>query len=156
MSQHRKLAFLLTLSGLAAAGSTLAASGTVTFVTGDVRVQRKDGTRVAAAKGTVINAGDTVVTREKGMAQVAMVDQAKLSLRPNTQVQVEQYADRPDSDQGASLNLLRGTMRTSGAATDFRPLTDCCTCRSGTSAGGCTGMASRSSCMPISTWLALT
>lgn len=112
MSQNRKLAFLLALSGVAAAGSALAASGTVTFVTGDVSVQRKDGTRVAAAKGTVINAGDTVVTREKGMAQVAMVDQAKLSLRPNTQVQVEQYADRPDSDQGASLNLLRGTMRT--------------------------------------------
>ncbi len=46
------------------------------------------------------------------MAQLTMVDQAKISLRPNTQFQIEQYADRPDSDQGALLNLVRGTLRT--------------------------------------------
>jgi hypothetical protein len=111
MTQKRALALLAVLASLVA-GSAIAASGTVTFVAGDVTVQRKDGSRVAATKGTVINAGDSVETRDKGMAQVAMVDQAKISLRPNTQVQIEQYADRPDSDEGASLNLVRGTMRT--------------------------------------------
>jgi hypothetical protein len=46
------------------------------------------------------------------MAQLTMVDQAKISLRPNTQFQIERYADRPDSTEGALLSLVRGTLRT--------------------------------------------
>jgi len=111
MTRKPRLAYLVALAALGCAGQALAASGTVTFVTGEVTVQRKDGTRVAATKGTAVSAGDTVQTTAKGMAQLTMVDQAKLSLRPNSQMQVEQYADRPDSDQGGSLNLIRGTLR---------------------------------------------
>lgn len=112
MPQRKKLASLLVVSGLVSAGTAFAQSGSATFVTGDVNLQRRDGQRVALARGMAVNAGDAIVTGSQGMAQLTMVDQAKLSLRPNSQVQIEQYADRPDSDQGAILSLLRGTLRT--------------------------------------------
>lgn len=112
MLRRKKLASLLVLAGLASAGPALGQSGTFTFVTGDVNVQRRDGQRVPVTRGTPVNPGDAIVTGTRGMAQLTMVDQAKISLRPNTQFQIEQYADRPDSDQGALLNLVRGTLRT--------------------------------------------
>jgi hypothetical protein len=112
MSQRKKLPSLLVLAGLAAAAPAFGQSGTFTFVTGEVNVQRRDGQRVPVTRGTPVNAGDAIVTGARGMAQLTMVDQAKLSLRPNSQFQIEQYADRPDSDQGALLNLVRGTLRT--------------------------------------------
>ncbi len=112
MPQRTKLAQTLLLAGLAGAGPALAASGTFTFVTGEVNVQRSDGQRVAVQRGTPVNPGDAIVTGTQGMAQLTMVDQAKISLRPNTQFQIVQYGDRPDADQGALLNLVRGTLRT--------------------------------------------
>ncbi|NJD86712.1 MAG: FecR domain-containing protein [Betaproteobacteria bacterium] len=112
MLQRRKLASLLVLAGIVSAGPAFGQSGSFTFVTGDVSVQRRDGQRVPVTRGAPVNAGDTIVSGDKGMAQLTMVDQAKISLRPNTQFQIEQYADRPDSDQGALLNLVRGTLRT--------------------------------------------
>ena len=112
MFARKKLASLLILSGLVSAGPAFGQSGTFTFVTGDVNVQRRDGQRVPVTRGTPVNPGDAIVTGTRGMAQLTMVDQAKISLRPNTQFQIEQYADRPDSDQGALLNLVRGTLRT--------------------------------------------
>ena len=77
-----------------------------------MNVQRRDGQRVRVTRGTAVNPGDAIVTGTKGMAQLTMVDQAKISLRPNTQFQIERYAERPDSDEGALLNLVRGTLRT--------------------------------------------
>jgi hypothetical protein len=112
MPRLRKIALLLMVGGVAGATGAFAQSGTFTFVTGDVNVQRPDGQRVPVTRGTPVNAGDSIVTGERAMAQLTMVDQAKISLRPNTQFQIEQYADRPDSDQGALLNLVRGTLRT--------------------------------------------
>ncbi len=111
MLQRRKIASLLVLAGVVSAGPAFGQSGTFTFVTGDVSVQRA-GQRVPVTRGAPVRPGDTIVSGSQGMAQLTMVDQAKISLRPNTQFQIEQYADRPDSDQGALLNLVRGTLRT--------------------------------------------
>ena len=47
-----------------------------------------------------------------GMAQLTMVDNARLSLRPATQFLIEQYAERRDSPDGAVLSLIKGTLRT--------------------------------------------
>ena len=112
MLQRGKLASLLVLGGIVSAGPAFGQSGTFTFVTGDVNLVRRDGQRVTVARGTPVNPGDSVLTGSQAVAQLTMVDQAKISLRPNTQFQIEQYADRPDSDQGALLNLIRGTLRT--------------------------------------------
>ncbi len=46
------------------------------------------------------------------MAQLTMVDNARLSLRPSTTFQIEAYPEQRESTGGAVLNLLRGTLRT--------------------------------------------
>lgn len=112
MFQRTKLASLLIISGLMSTGPLYGASGSFTFVTGDVSVRKPTGQLIRVSKGAEVNAGDAIVTGTAGMAQLTMVDQARISLRPNTQFQIERYGDRPDSNEGAVLSLLRGTLRT--------------------------------------------
>jgi hypothetical protein len=45
------------------------------------------------------------------MAQLTMVDDARLSLRPNTQFAIESYPAVRDGGEGAVLSLVRGTLR---------------------------------------------
>jgi hypothetical protein len=104
---------LLAACAVAAAPfAACAASGEFTFVVGDVTLTKSNGQRVTPARGTPVDAGDRITTGSNGMAQLTMVDQARLSLRPSTQFQIEAYPDRRDSDQGGVLNLIRGTLRT--------------------------------------------
>ncbi|HUL95385.1 MAG TPA: FecR domain-containing protein [Usitatibacter sp.] len=89
-----------------------AASGEFTFVTGDVGLIKKAGQRVTPQRGTPVDAGDRITTGPNGMAQLTMVDQARLSLRPNTQFAIEAYPEQKESAQGAILSLFQGTLRT--------------------------------------------
>ena len=74
-----------------AAGVTgaFAASGSFTFVIGEVNVVRANGQRVVAQRGTEVDPGDSILTGANGMAQLTMVDQARLSLRPGTQFRID-------------------------------------------------------------------
>jgi hypothetical protein len=110
--RNRVLRLAVAASLAACAGSALAASGTFTFVTGEVSVVRPNGQRMAAQRGTDVDPGDTIITGANGMAQLTMIDQARLSLRPGTQFRIEEYQRRADTDEGAVLSLLRGTLRT--------------------------------------------
>jgi hypothetical protein len=103
---------LLAATALAAPLLVLAAAGEFTFVTGEVSLLKANGQRVAPAKGLAVDAGDRISTGPNGMAQLTMVDQARLSIRPNTVFAIEQYPDRKDSSDGAILSLLKGTLRT--------------------------------------------
>ena len=89
-----------------------AASGEFTFVVGDVSLTKANGQRVTPARGTPVDAGDRIATGANGMAQLTMVDNARLSLRPSTQFQIEAYPDKRDSADGAVLSLFKGTLRT--------------------------------------------
>ena len=90
----------------------MAASGEFAFVTGQVTHSKANGQRSTPVKGTPVDPGDAIVTGADGMVQLTMVDQARLSLRPNTQFIVERYGDRPESADGVVLNLVKGTLRT--------------------------------------------
>ena len=89
-----------------------AAAGQFTFVSGQVTLTKASGQAGAAARGSVVDPGDRIATGADGMAQLTMVDQAKLSLRPNTQFLIERYPQDAASSEGAVLNLVRGTLRT--------------------------------------------
>ena len=104
---------LLAVTLLAAAPwAACAASGEFTFVVGEVSLTKANGQRVTPARGTPVDPGDRIVTGANGMAQLTMVDQARLSLRPSTQFVIEAYPDKRDSEQGGVLNLIKGTLRT--------------------------------------------
>jgi hypothetical protein len=103
----------LLLAALAATPLVAAAaSGEFTFVTGDVSLQKASGQRTTPVRGTPVDAGDRIATGANGMAQLTMVDQARLSLRPATQFVIEAYPERRDGVEGAVLSLLKGTLRT--------------------------------------------
>ena len=89
-----------------------AASGEFTFVTGEVSLVKANGQRSTPARGTPVDAGDRITTGANGMAQLTMVDQARLSLRPATQFVIEAYPERRDGGDGAILSLVKGTLRT--------------------------------------------
>ncbi|HEY4998333.1 MAG TPA: FecR domain-containing protein, partial [Usitatibacter sp.] len=89
-----------------------AASGQFTFVTGEVSLQKANGQRSVPARGTPVDAGDRITTGRNGMAQLTMVDQARLSLRPATQFVIEAYPERRDGSENAILSLVKGTLRT--------------------------------------------
>jgi hypothetical protein len=114
MTPHvRKTVNRLLMAALAAAPlMACAASGEFTFVTGDVTLTKANGARMAAAKGTPVDPGDRITTGANAMAQLTMVDNARLSLRPSTQFQIDAYPQQRDSSEGAILSLVKGTLRT--------------------------------------------
>jgi hypothetical protein len=108
----KSLQSVLALVVALVAGPLFAASGQFTFVTGDVRVVTAGNRTVAATRGMDLNPGDVVVTGADGMAQLTMVDAARLSLRSNTQMRIESYAQKTGGGESSILNLLSGTLRT--------------------------------------------
>ena len=90
--------------------TAIAASGQFTYVAGSVFIE-SNGRRVPAVRGSEVNPGDIIVAGADGMAQLSMIDQAKLSLRSNSQLRIDSYQRNPGDQDGAVLSLLRGTMR---------------------------------------------
>jgi hypothetical protein len=89
----------------------IAASGEFTFVTGQVTLVKANGQQSTPVRGTPVDQGDRIVTGADGMVQLTMVDNARLSLRPQTQFVIERYGQRADSQDGAVLSLVKGTLR---------------------------------------------
>ena len=115
MNTKKSFSIFGTLNLLVAAAlclltkQTFAQSGEFTYVVGPVSIER-GAERITPVRGTSVNAGDLIVTGANGMAQLAMVDQAKLSLRSNSQLRIVQYPTTA-AQPGALLDLLRGTLR---------------------------------------------
>ena len=106
---RRLLAVALSM---AVPAGVLAATGEFAFVTGQVTLAKANGQRSTPAKGTPVDQGDTITTGADGMVQLTMADQARLSLRPNTQFLVERYGEgvrkgsfsvHSNRDMGAAL-----------------------------------------------------
>ncbi len=97
-------------ASLCGASSAYAQSGQFTYVIGDVSVQ-SPGATVPARVGTEVNPNDIIITGPNGMAQLTMVDNARLSLRSNSKLLVSTYPRSRQDPPGAVLNLLQGTMR---------------------------------------------
>ncbi len=89
----------------------IAASGQFTYVAGNVQIQSGES-RKPAIRGMEVNPGDVIIAGADGMAQLSMIDLAKLSLRSNSQLKIERYQKTASDQDGAILSLLRGTMRT--------------------------------------------
>ncbi len=106
------LAMLVAASIAGTFGTSVAwaASGQFTYVTGDVQIS-VGGRLIKATVGTEVNPGDLVITGADGMAQLTMVDNARLSLRSKSQLNVEKYPREATDPPGAVLTLVRGTLR---------------------------------------------
>ena len=89
-------------------------AGTVTHLSGTLSVQRPDGSvRILSQKSEVFQ-GDTLTTQRDSYAQISFTDGSSMTMRPNTQMKIEQYVfvqDRPQEDN-SFMRLIKGGLRT--------------------------------------------
>jgi hypothetical protein len=103
-------AVLLLAGGAAWAGQVV---GVVAHVSGPLMDRKADGTvKVLAAKSEVEN-GDTLVSEKNTYAQLRLIDNSEITLRPGTTFKIENFAyeaDKPDGDS-AAFSLIKGGLR---------------------------------------------
>ena len=93
--------------------NALAEAARVTFAHGAVAATAADGARRALSRGADIDAGETINTG-RGRAQLRFTDGSFVSLQPNTEFRVDEYAfkDKEEPQQRGFFSLLRGGLRT--------------------------------------------
>jgi len=102
------------IPGLAAAAD----AGSVLFAKGEVTAERTPA--VALVKGDAILDDDTISTGEASRAQLLMIDGAKIAVRPNSQLRIDEYSYSRDpsqanittSDDKSVMSLVKGGFRT--------------------------------------------
>jgi len=89
-----------------------AAAGRVEFAMGNVVAMSVDGRERPLTKGTEINSGDTIQTSD-GRTQVKFTDGGYISLQPNTQFKVDDYAydGKADGSEKGFFKLVKGSLR---------------------------------------------
>jgi len=114
---YRKLALSqagFLLLALFSTAVLAAGAGTVTHLSGTLSVQRADGSVRILSQKSEVNPGDVLTTQRDSYAQINFTDGSSMTMRPNTQLKVEQYnfvQDRPQDD-GSFLRLVKGGLRT--------------------------------------------
>lgn len=107
------LLFAIVLLAATAQAAELSA-GKVGYMSGTLVAQRADGTvNVLAPKSEVLT-GDMLITAKDSYAQIQMNDGARITLRPNSNLQIEAFhfvKAAPEADN-AVFRLLKGGFRT--------------------------------------------
>ena len=94
-------------------GSELAelkVAGNVIYSHGTVKAQSNGQSRLLA-KGDPVCVGETIVTAQSGMAQIRMVDDAMIAVRPETQMKIDKYAYSGTDSDASLISLLKGASR---------------------------------------------
>ena len=84
-------------------------AGSLLGIKGDVRAAGAIGDRVLL-KSDPIYVGETITTGDNSYAVIKFVDGAKATIRPNSELKVENYQFNRAQD-GALLNLVKGGLR---------------------------------------------
>lgn len=103
---------LASLAVLTPAAQAVTA-GSFEFVSGDVRVRNAGGVERVARRGERLEVGEAVISGAQSNAQVRMVDDAFIAVRPESEVNISSYSfsGRADGNDNALLRLVKGTMR---------------------------------------------
>ena len=95
--------------------------GQVSLVIGEARVVRADASQQALQRGASVRIGDRVETAANGHVHIRFVDDAAVSVRPDSSLEIQAYtfdAQRPELNE-VRLRLEKGVSRSiSGAATE--------------------------------------
>lgn len=107
-----RFAVLLFCAGLALPGLANDAA-TVSQLAGVLSVRQLDGAVKLLALNSTVRAGDLLSTGPKSYARLKFVDGGELTLRPNTQLRIDDFRfeqDKPEQDN-AFFRLLKGGLR---------------------------------------------
>lgn len=121
-----RVALPLRAAALAAAAVVCAPApgapaGRVLYANGAATAAQEGGEVRFLGKGMEIEQGDTVTTGRRAFVILNMVDDGKMTLRPNTEMHIERYEEQ-DAGESVALSLLRGGLRSlSGLFAKRRP-----------------------------------
>lgn len=99
-----RLLYLIALSWVLGCASVSAGvAGTVTFVVGDSTVLHDGGRAEPLGRGNPVHEGQSIATGANGHVHLRMIDDAFLSVRPNSLLRIESY--RYDPAQPSANNI---------------------------------------------------
>lgn len=106
-------ACILALLTLTSATSAAAIAGKVIMASGTVTATNALGTERTLQRRSVIDVQDTLTTGENSRVQIRFVDNALLTLQPNSQLHIEEYQLAQDNaaDGKVLMNLVEGGFR---------------------------------------------
>ena len=112
-ARHIKLLVcgLVAVIGLSVAQGSYASAGTVILAKGVVTATNSEQKSRVLAKGSGIEEGDVVNTGSKSFAVIRMLDNTKLTLKPDTTVAVGAFNVKEGEEEGC-INLVKGGLRT--------------------------------------------
>ena len=85
-------------------------AGRVMFSAGHIEAVGRGGVR-RLAKGDPVCVGDSVRSSRSASAQIRMIDNELLAIRPDTKIRIDSYTYHSSSDDNIVLALLKGTCR---------------------------------------------
>lgn len=107
------LALWCSSNSLASANTETESAGSVVFAIGSVIATAKDGSQRTLSKRDSIFSGDTITTSARSQAQLRMVDNAFVSIKPETTFRIEDYRQSATKkeDNVSQFELLKGGFR---------------------------------------------
>jgi hypothetical protein len=108
-----RLALLpLLLAMVSAHAETVSSVGTVSLVLGKAYLQSGEE-RSLIRSGSVISVADKIITESNGHVHIHFVDDAYVSVRPDSTLEIQRYDFNPQSPEDTSikLNLVEGITR---------------------------------------------
>lgn len=90
-----------------------AVAGRFQFVAGDVRIVSADGRERPAIKGGEVNEKESILTGKTGSAQLRMIDDGIVAVRPETALRIDEYklANQEVGTERGFFSLLKGGFR---------------------------------------------
>jgi len=88
-------------------------AGTITQLSGPLLDKKADGTVKILSLKSEVESGDTLVTEKNTYAQVKLIDNSEITLKPGTTFKIENFAfdeGKPGGDS-ATFNLVKGGLR---------------------------------------------
>ncbi|MFC1542833.1 FecR domain-containing protein [Pseudomonadota bacterium] len=103
---------LMALTLVLASNTAYAAvAGRVQFVAGDVQILNLSGSSRVASKGTEVHAGETILTGLRGSAQLRMIDNGFISIRPRSELKIDEYRYNGSKNDSSFFSLVKGNFR---------------------------------------------
>ena len=104
-------AILLMLSTVVEAAEK---AGVVGYMSGTMVAQRPDGTLKVLVPRSAVYEGDLLITAKRSYAQVKMNDGSRMTLRPNSNLRIEEFSfrNREPKKDNFVMRLLKGGFRT--------------------------------------------
>ncbi|MGZ3183841.1 MAG: FecR family protein [Telluria sp.] len=102
--------FLMLTGALAWAAQV---AGTVIQLSGPLLAKKPDGKVKVLALKSEVEVGDTLVSEKNTYAQLKLIDNSEITLRPNSSFKIDDFsfqADKPEGDN-AAFSLIKGGLR---------------------------------------------